>query len=103
MQLTKMVNYGLGGYNGYGQLGTNNTSNYNTPQLISKSTYFNNSEIEAFWTIGDSYVSAYAYTKEKKLYVWGRNADGQLGIGNTSDQNTPQEVTTVTFDGTGRW
>ena len=88
------------GYNGYGQLGTGNTTNYNTPQKIAK-TNFNNEEIEAFWTIGDAYCSAYAYTKEKKLYVWGRNADGQLGIGNTSDQNTPQLVSTVTFDGTG--
>ena len=41
------------------------------------------------------------YTKEKKLYVWGYNNNGQLGIGNTTNQNTPQEVTTVTFDGTG--
>jgi alpha-tubulin suppressor-like RCC1 family protein len=88
------------GYNGYGQLGTGNTTNYNTPQKIAK-TNFNNEEIEAFWTIGDAYASAYAYTKEKKLYVWGRNADGQLGIGNTTDQNTPQLVSTVTFDGTG--
>ena len=89
------------GYNGYGQLGTNNTTNYNTPQLISKSTYFNNSEIEAFWTCGDAYVMCMAYTKEKKLYVWGYNNNGQLGIGNTTNQSTPQEVTTVTFDGTG--
>ena len=29
------------------------------------------------------------------------NNNGQLGIRNTTDQNTPQEVTTVTFDGTG--
>lgn len=88
------------GYNNYGQLGTGNTTNYTTPQKIAKST-FNNEEIEAFWTIGDNHAMAYAYTKEKKLYVWGRNADGQLGIGNTTDQNTPQLVTTVTFDGTG--
>ena len=62
----------------------NNTTNYNVPQLISKSTYFNNSEIEAFWTIGDAYVIVMHILKEKKLYVWGRNADGQLGIGNTT-------------------
>ena len=42
-----------------------------------------------------------AYTKEKKLYVWGYNGNGQLGIGNTSNQSSPQEVTTQTFDGSG--
>ena len=29
------------------------------------------------------------------------NGNGQLGIGNTSDQNTPQQITTQTFDGSG--
>ena len=42
-----------------------------------------------------------AYTKEKKLYVWGYNGNGQLGIGNTSNQNSPQQITTQTFDGSG--
>ena len=32
-----------------------------------------------------------------KLYCWGKNADGQLGIGNSTDQATPQAV--ALFDG----
>ena len=39
--------------------------------------------------------------KREKLYVWGYNGNGQLGIGNTSNQSSPQEVTTQTFDGSG--
>ena len=89
------------GYNGYGQLGNGNTSNQSVPVKIDKATNFNNSEIEAFWTFGESYTWAMAYTKEKKLYVWGYNGNGQLGIGNTSNQSSPQEVTTQTFDGSG--
>ena len=43
----------------------------------------------------------YEHTKEKKLYVWGYNNNGQLEYRKYYNQNTPQEVTTVTFDGTG--
>ena len=39
--------------------------------------------------------------KREKLYVWGYNGNGQLGIGNTSNQSSPQQVTTQTFDGSG--
>ena len=57
---------------------------------IDKTTNFNNSEIEAFWCFSESYTWAMAYTKEKKLYVWGYNGNGQLGR-NTSNQSSPQE------------
>ena len=40
----------------------------------------------------DEYSSIYAITDTGELYVWGRNANGQLGIGNTTDQATPQLV-----------
>lgn len=95
------------GYNGYGQLGNGNTTQQTTPVKIDKSSNFNNSEVVAFWTAGDSYPHCFALTAEGKFYAWGRNADGQLGIGNTTDQSSPVEVTATnavafTDDGVGR-
>ena len=48
--------------------------------------------VDAWISDGDSddnYSSCYAITSSGALYVWGRNAQGQLGIGNTTDQATP--------------
>ena len=89
------------GYNGYGQLGTNNTTNYSTPQLIPKATYFNNNEIEHIWCSGGNYVMVHAVDTAGNLYAWGRNNDGQLGVGNTSDQNTPQQISSPAFTDSG--
>ena len=89
------------GYNGYGQLGTNNTTNYSTPQLIDKATYFNNNEIEHIWCSGGNYVMVHAVDTAGNLYAWGRNNDGQLGVGNTSDQNTPQQISSPAFTDSG--
>ncbi len=48
--------------------------------------------VDAWLSDGDSddnYASCYAITDTGALYVWGRNGQGQLGIGNTTDQATP--------------
>lgn len=37
----------------------------------------------------DNYTSCYAVTSTGALYAWGRNAQGQLGIGTTTDTPTP--------------
>ena len=44
---------------------------------------------------GYQYGSMYAITETGKLWGWGRNADGQLGLGNTTQQTTPQHITGV--------
>ena len=44
---------------------------------------------------GYYYNSMFAITETGKLWGWGRNADGQLGIGNTTQQNAPIEITAV--------
>ena len=41
------------------------------------------------------YCCMYAITESGKLYSWGRNGNGQLGLGNTTQQTTPQEITAV--------
>lgn len=84
------------GYNGYGQCGDGTATSVQVPTKIPQS-YFNNETVTAVWAFGQSYGCSFAYTTAKKLYVWGYNANGQLGIGNTSNQNRPTLVTTVDF------
>lgn len=48
--------------------------------------------VDAWISDGDSddnYASCYAVTDTGALYAWGRNGQGQLGVGNTTDQATP--------------
>ena len=82
------------GYNGYGQLGDNSTSNdYYAKQM--PMSRVGNEKIIYICDSGYYYTSVYAITESGKLWSWGRNGNGQLGIGNTTDQTTPQEMTAV--------
>lgn len=75
------------GENNFGQLGNGNTSlgdNVPSPPIV--------------WLSGVMKIAtnehACAWTKDRKLYCWGRNDLGQLGIGRSSDYELqPQEVT----------
>lgn len=80
------------GYNANGQLGTGNATNFSTPQQIGSSTG---------WT---AVTAAYLYANggatcgidSGKLYCWGANGYGQLGLGNNTAFNTPQQVGALT-------
>ena len=78
--------YGCG-YNGNGQLGLGNTTNYNTPQEI---TYFTNINITDI-LCGSHHIIFIA--SDGKMYGCGRNDNGNLGVGNTTNQYTPVEIT----------
>lgn len=83
------------GYNGYGQLGDNTTSNnYYAKQM--PMSRVGNEKIIYIASSGYYYTSVYAITESGKLWAWGRNGNGQLGLGNTTQQNTPVEMTGVT-------
>ena len=47
---------------------------------------------------GSASSSSYCITNTGKLYAWGYNNRGQLGIGSTNDTNVPTEVTAVPSD-----
>lgn len=78
------------GYNYYGQLAqgtTKSTARVTTPTKISTS-YFDG-KITA---IAAGYNFSMAITENGTLYTWGINTYGELGIGSTKDQGTPQKI-----------
>jgi alpha-tubulin suppressor-like RCC1 family protein len=42
--------------------------------------------------VAAGYQSSYALSSDGSLWVWGYNADGQLGLGNTTNQEYPQQL-----------
>lgn len=75
------------GYNSNGQLGIGNTTNQSTPQLLSKSDWV---KIYAMGVSGGGFSAG--IDTSGNLYTWGWNGRGQLGIGSTTSQSTPQLV-----------
>ena len=74
------------GFNGSGQLGIGNTTNQSTPQLLSKSDWVK------IYAMGVSGGFSAGIDTSGNLYTWGWNGRGQLGIGSTTTQSTPQLV-----------
>jgi len=76
------------GYNNYGQLGDGSTANKSVPTLIPQSA-FNNEKVVGLSLGGNS---SGCITETGKLYMWGRNANGQLGDGTTTDKSVPMFI-----------
>ena len=83
------------GDNGYGQLGHGNTTDNLYLKRIDPA-HFNNEAVIFLSAAGGTHVSVFAITETGKCFGWGNNGVGQLGLGNTTNQSTPQEVTAVT-------
>ena len=97
------------GYNGYGQLGTGDTTDrYNlirVPAFGPGRTHGSGASIgmrvAGFWcgTGGNgygNYQTPFVIDENGRLFGWGYNAQGQVGNGNTTNQSRPQEITAVT-------
>ena len=82
------------GYNAYKQLRTGNTTNSYYPSRIPKS-FFGDRPIVYITTAGNRYPSVYAITDDGRCWSWGQNDHGQLGNDNTTDQDTPVDMTAV--------
>jgi alpha-tubulin suppressor-like RCC1 family protein len=79
------------GDNGYGQLGLGDSTDYDTPQQVGAATDW------AVVTAGGRYSCGLRDDgTDQTLWCWGRNSWGQLGVDDTSDYDTPQQVGSAT-------
>jgi len=77
------------GYNGQGQLGQNNKTNYSSPKQIPGTTW---SKVRG----GES--SAFAIKTDGTLWAWGNNSNyGQLGVNNKTDYSSPIQIPGTTW------
>lgn len=85
------------GDNTYGQLGTGQTGGMSdTPQKVINLDGLSATDVAA----GQNHTCA--IVDGGKVYCWGRNNTGQLGIGSVVNQNTPRHVTGFMNDNRGR-
>jgi alpha-tubulin suppressor-like RCC1 family protein len=73
------------GWNYSGQIGIGNTTHQTTPQEI---TYFKNIPISKIYC---GYHHSFAISQSNKVYCWGWNNKGQLGVEDNKNRLTPEE------------
>jgi YVTN family beta-propeller protein len=77
------------GSNTYGQLGIGSTSSRNIPVLAFSG------QTSTCVSIAAGIFSSYAITADGKLYGWGANSAGQLGLGDVVDRTSPTRIGTA--------
>ena len=79
------------GYNFYGQLGDNTT----TEQLVPKdiTSFFNLSSGETIIQVSMGDYHSSALTSNGRLFMWGRNTSGQLGDNTSNNRFVPTQIT----------
>jgi alpha-tubulin suppressor-like RCC1 family protein len=82
------------GYNGYGQLGINSTTNNSAFTQVS--TIAN---IASIGVGGGLFGFSYAVSTSGTLYVWGYNGQGVCGTGNIANQLVPFSLSAAGFNG----
>jgi len=85
------------GYNGYGQLGTNDYANHTTPVHV-VSPFDVNQPMTDVVVVASGFYHALALTSDGHVYAWGRNSEGQLGTGDTTQHAYPVTVTVASGD-----
>ncbi|BDR53792.1 hypothetical protein KIM372_16990 [Bombiscardovia nodaiensis] len=78
------------GHNQYGQLGTDDTTGTNQSQPVRVHTPTG----VHFLTVDAGYWHTFATGSDGKLYAWGFNGDGRLGVGGVASQLKPAPVKT---------
>jgi len=83
------------GWNSYGELGLGDWMTRDTPTENSELEQLiqNNGGVDNISTLETGYHHNILIFKNGKVYVWGYNDYGQLGLGDTNDRNTPTENT----------
>ncbi|NKY22055.1 InlB B-repeat-containing protein [Cellulomonas denverensis] len=76
------------GDNSYGQLGDGSTQRTSTPVSVAVP------DGVVFVEVAGGYWAGFALTEDGQVYGWGRNNQGQLGDGSTTDRSVPAPVQT---------
>jgi alpha-tubulin suppressor-like RCC1 family protein len=79
------------GRNGSGQLGLGNTTYYSSPKQVGSLTNW-----KSVWTGSTINAASFAIKTDGTLWSWGRNNNGQLGLGNTTYYSSPKQVGSLT-------
>ena len=80
------------GYNADGQCGDGTTTDKLYAQKIPASE-FDNEAIKYISVAGGQYASCFAISSTRRLWAWGNNNQGQLGLQDTTDRLSPVELT----------
>jgi alpha-tubulin suppressor-like RCC1 family protein len=100
LALTKAGNVYAWGQNTYGQLGNGTTTESKVPVEVTNTAGAGNEPgcntylCNVVSIVAGGY-SAYAVTSSGTVYAWGRNNDGQLGIGTTVQTLEPESVCAI--------
>jgi uncharacterized repeat protein (TIGR02543 family) len=79
------------GWNLFGQIGDNTTTNILLPLDITKNFNFSNNENIINIDLGDTYSAL--ITSNGRVFTWGNNSYGQLGDSTTIDKKSPVDIT----------
>jgi alpha-tubulin suppressor-like RCC1 family protein len=77
------------GFNGYGELGNGTITNSSTPVAVSLPS------ATTITAIAGGLAHSLALTSANKVLAWGRNLEGQLGNGTTTNSSTPVVVSAI--------
>lgn len=75
------------GQNNFGQLGTGNTVRQSTPVSVQLPALSQDETVTRIASANNRH--ALALTSDGRVLAWGKNEDGQLGIGNSTDSHVP--------------
>ena len=76
------------GYNGFGQLGLGNTTNYSSPKQVGSLTNWA--------TVSAGYNQILAVKTDGTLWAWGNNTNGKLGDATTVSKSSPIQIGALT-------
>ena len=88
------------GYNSYGQLGNNSTTQSNVPVLVTTSGVLSGKTVIALFAGSDHSL---ALSSDGTLAAWGYNYNGQLGNNSTTNSSVPVAVSTASLPIGGRF